>query len=255
MKKVYALLLAAGIFCMADTIKFKNGAVVEGKIVDEDAQTITIEAGGAKTTYAKIDIAFIQKGGRHISPPPPPPAKAAAPSKNLGTPVSRAQTPAILPGGTHVRVETSTVIDSRNSRPGQEFRAFLVGDLKSSDGHVIAASGSQVYLEVVDSEQAGRMIGKSALAVRLSAITADGRRIPVNGSVVVVEAQKSQGRDTARKTLIGAGIGAIANDDHRKGARKGALVGLGVAALTRGEAVAIPAGKVIEFTIRSDVKL
>jgi len=189
MKKVYALLLAAGIFCMADTIKFKNGAVVEGKIVDEDAQTITIEAGGAKTTYAKIDIAFIQKGGRHISPPPPPPAKAAAPSKNLGTPVSRAQTPAILPGGTHVRVETSTVIDSRNSRPGQEFRAFLVGDLKSSDGHVIAASGSQVYL------------------------------------------------------------------DHRKGARKGALVGLGVAALTRGEAVAIPAGKVIEFTIRSDVKL
>jgi len=72
MKPIYALLLAAGVLCMADTIKFKNGAVVEGKIVDEDAQTVTVQAGGAKTTYAKIDIAFIQKGGKHISPPPPP---------------------------------------------------------------------------------------------------------------------------------------------------------------------------------------
>ena len=260
MKKIIAALLLAGTLLTADTIKFKNGAVVEGKIVHEDAQTVTIKAGGTETTYAKMDVAFIQKGGRNISPPPPPPAnRAAAPApsaSNLGQPVGQAAAPAVIPGGTQVRVETAATIDSRNSRPGQEFRGFLVGDLKTPDGRVVATSGSPVYLMVTDRGQAGRMIGKSSLAVRLSAITANGRRVPVDGSVIFLEAQKSQGRDTARKALIGAGIGAIANDDdHRRGARKGALVGLGAAALTKGKAVSIPSGKVLTFTIRSDVKI
>jgi hypothetical protein len=130
-----------------------------------------------------------------------------------------------------------------------------VGDLKTPDGRVVASSGSPVYLMVTDRDQAGRMIGKSSLAVRLSAITANGRRVPVDGSVIFLEAERSQGRDTARKALIGAGIGAIANDDHRRGARKGALVGLGAAALTKGKAVSIPSGKILNFTIRADVKI
>ena len=61
---------------------------------------------------------------------------------------------------------------------------------------------------VADREQAGRMIGRSALALKLSGITVKGRRVNVQSSIIGVEAKKSQGRDTARKNLIGAGSGA-----------------------------------------------
>lgn len=257
MKKLVMLLLVGMALCLADTIKFKNGAVVEGKITQEDKQTITIKAGGTETTYAKIDIAFINRGGRHISPPPPPPSKSA--DSELGTEVSPSSTQrtsrsVVLRAGTQVFARLESPIDSRDSRVGQEYRATLQNELVASDGTVIAEKGSTLYVMVADREQAGRMIGRSALALKLSGITVKGRRVNVQSSIIGVEAKKSQGRDTARKTLIGAGIGALVDDDHGKGARTGALVGLGAAALTKGEAVTIPAGTVATFTLQSDLK-
>ena len=252
MKKWITLLLIAAVFALADTIKFKNGAVVEGKITQETSQIVTIKVGDTETTYAKADIAFITRGGTHISPPPPPPVKSG--SKASASSSKNATRSIVLRAGTKVYARLDNTIDSRNSRVGQEYRATLQNELVADDGTVVAEQGSPAYVMVADREQAGRMIGHSAIALKLTGITVKGRRVNVQSSVIGVEAKHGQGRDTAKKALVGAGIGALVDSDHKKGARTGAMVGLGAAALTKGEAVTIPAGTVATFTLQSDLK-
>ena len=63
----------------ADTIEFKNGAVLIGTVVEQDSETLTINVSGATTTYSKLDIEKIKMAAKVISPPPPPPLSASAP--------------------------------------------------------------------------------------------------------------------------------------------------------------------------------
>jgi RNase P/RNase MRP subunit p29 len=245
----------------ADTIYFKNGATIEGKIIEETGQTLTIERQGVETTYAKIDVAKIAKG-RRISPPPPPPKPTAGKqtkketASQTGRSSKSAQSSRIvtLRAGTKVFVELSQSVDSRNSRGGQEVTATLRHEIVADDGTVLTPKGGKAYLRIVQRKQAGRMAGRSSLGLQLVAIEVKGKRVRVDGTALQVEAKTSQGRDTAKKAIVGAGIGALVDRDHGKGARTGALVGLGAAALTKGRAISIPAGTTLDFTLRSDLK-
>ncbi len=57
---------------LGDSIEFKNGATLSGKIIDQDSKTITINVTGTTTTYAKSDIANIDVAKKVVSPPPSP---------------------------------------------------------------------------------------------------------------------------------------------------------------------------------------
>ncbi|WP_457596876.1 hypothetical protein [Hydrogenimonas sp.] len=175
-------------------------------------------------------------------------------SQNLGTPVTSgnqaapASHQALLRAGSTLEVRLLSAVDSSQLHAGSRVEGRLVGELRAPNGQIVVPSGAPVTLTVVDRNQAGRMIGHSATALGV-----DGRSVAIDTDIFAMEAKRSETRNTARRTLIGAGIGAIANDDHREGARKGALVGLGASLLTKGEAARIPAGTTLRFRLSRDV--
>jgi len=57
-------------FTQADTVQFKNGAVLNGKVSKQDDTTLTIDVAGVKTTYSKLDIQNTTID-TVVSPPPP----------------------------------------------------------------------------------------------------------------------------------------------------------------------------------------
>jgi len=260
--KSWLISLVLGLSILAaDTINFKNGAVIEGKITHEDDQTVTIRTGGSETTYARRDIASLSRNGRTVSAPPPPPVKRSA-NGHLGSEVtatSRSRvfsTGAVLRAGTAMNVRLVSTIDSSQLHAGSSVEGRLVNALHDASGRVVAPANTPVYLTIVDRKQAGRLLGHSAIAVKATAIVIGGRRIGIDSNVVAIEAKRSETRNTARRSLIGAGIGAIANDDdRRRGARKGALVGLGVSALSKGEAAKIAAGTTMTFSLQHDIRV
>ncbi len=65
------MVLFAASTVYADTIYFSNGAQVEGNVVSQNDNTVTVESNGKQTTYSMTDIKTIQQPQK-ISPSPPP---------------------------------------------------------------------------------------------------------------------------------------------------------------------------------------
>ena len=238
MKKILlALTLFVGL--QADTITFHNGAIVDGKISQTNKQTATITVNGVSTTYSMSDIKNIQT----ISAPPPPPV-----SKEVVN-----ATPITLEYGSKIYVKTTTAIDSSKHKRGYQFSMLLESDLVSKDNRIFAKKGSTIYGSVVDSKQAGRLVGKSEMIITLTSISIGSKHIAIKTQNINLLAAKSQGRDTAGKMLRGAAIGALVNGSD--GAKDGAKVGAGLAVLTRGKSTGVPAGTLINFSLSSSVTL
>ena len=231
------LLLATSI--MADTLYFNNGATVDGKVTSQSQQTVTIEVSGKSTTYAMQDIKKVETFS--ISPPPPPPVTSPPPA-----------TDNFLKSGSEFKVKTITTLSTREHSTGHLFSVTLAHNI-IDNGIVVVPAGATLYGSVVQSQQSGRLVGKSNLVVSLNAIVVDGKRSTIHTNKVQVMNQKSQTRNTTKKVARGAIIGGLINGNE--GAKNGAKVGVGVAVLTKGEAISIPAGTLLSFTLTSDVKL
>ncbi len=165
---------------------------------------------------------------------------------------AHAQTPAAqppkatVPAGTTIIVRMVDGVDSKKSNSGQSFTAALETDLVA-DGKVVAPKGSQAIGVLTAAKSGGRLAGKSELAVELTSIVVNGQAWPVVTETVEQQAAKSEGRKTARNAALGAGIGALV--DGGDGAATGALVGVGVSAVTKGKQVQIPAGSILQFRL------
>ena len=109
-------------------------------------------------------------------------------------------------------------------------------------------------------EQAGRLSGRSELALVLLDVTIDGRKYEIT-TAEVSEAGASRGSQSVKRigglTALGAVIGAIAGGG--KGAAQGAAAGAGagtaIQVLTRGESVRIPSEARLEFTLANPLNL
>ena len=224
----------------ADTISFKSGALIKGNITAQNTQTVTIDIEGQKATYLKSDIDNIDIAVK-ISPPPavstPPPAVKS--------------TLLVIEAGSAIHVVNTTQIDTQHHKQGHQFKMKLETNLMSENGRVVVPKGSAIYGVVASSQQAGRLVGKSEMIISLNAITVNGKRIAIKTNNINLLAAQAQGRDTARKTLRGAAIGGLINGSD--GAKDGAKVGMGVSVLTRGKSTAIPAGKLLNFTLISKI--
>ena len=150
------------------------------------------------------------------------------------------------PAGTRVMVRTVDLIDSRRQGTGARFTAKLEADLFANDGTVIARAGNTVYGQIAQAKQAGRLMGKSEMTIILTDINIDNRIIPMQTSAVKAVTQSSTG-NTVGRTATGAAIGGIASGS--KGAKRGAAIGLGTAALTKGAQISIPPGTLLDFTL------
>ena len=238
------LLTLLALTLQADSIHFNNGAVVEGTITDKNANTASIDVKGVVTMYSMRDIKNISIS-RTIAPPPPPPAVSAKPIKS--------NSPLMLSAGTPLHVKTTSQIDSAHHKRGYQFTLVLESALLAKDGRVIAPQGTTVYGVVVDSKQAGRLVGKSEMIITLTAININNKRVKIRTQNINLLSPKPQAANTIGKVARAAVIGGLI--DGNDGARTGAKVGLGVAVLTRGKATGVPASTLIDFTLLSDVHI
>ena len=240
MKSLLVLAIVASL-SFGDTIYFKNGAIVDGQISEENDNTVTINSDGNSVTYSMNDIKKVDRTLVSAPPPPPPPASVSSISNTK-----------VIAAGTVMHIVTTETLNTKQHKSGHQFRVNLESDL-ISNGIAIAKSGDIVYGVVLQSKQAGRLAGKSSMVIELNAISINGKRISIHTNELNAMNEAGQGKNTVGKLARGAAIGGLANGS--KGARNGAKIGAGAAILTRGEATGVPAGTMLSFTIVSDTKL
>ena len=180
-------------------------------------------------------------------------APAAAPRP---APVVRYVT---IPAGTLLPLELTTTVSSGTAQVETPVTARLRRSV-TVDGETVLPAGSVVHGEVSDVENAGRVRGRSRLALRFTSIVIDGRRESMRTNPVSFEGEASKGED-ATKIGAGAGIGAALGGilGGGSGAAKGAVIGgaagTGAVLATRGKEVELAAGTELSPALSSPVEV
>jgi hypothetical protein len=159
----------------------------------------------------------------------------------------RAAHETILRAGTVLPVRFETTISSASSRPEDRVLAVVRQDVLDDDGGIVIPAGSELGGRVLSARRAGKVSGRSYLAVSFDTVEVHGRVHSVSTNRLGVQGRKGTRKDAA---IIGGGAGAGALVgalvDGGGGAAKGALIGgatgTGVVLTTRGPEVVIPAG-------------
>jgi len=154
---------------------------------------------------------------------------------------------ATLPPGTVLPVRFETTVSSASSRPEDRVLAVVRENVRDDDGSIVIPAGSELRGRVVSAQRAGKVKGRSYLAVSFDSVEVNGRVHRVSTNRLGVQGRSGAKKDAA---IIGGGTGAGALvgaiTGGKGGAGKGALIGgatgTGVVLATRGPEVVIPAG-------------
>jgi hypothetical protein len=243
-KKAGILLAMSALLCGsagADTLEFRNGAILEGSYAGGTSTTIQFSTSGGVQAYLTSDIASM-----HLELPPPPaplPPPPVAPPAPAPAPAAPGQMQ-VVPAGTIITMQMDMQITSKN-KPGTKFTGKLMLDLLAGEV-TIAPAGTTVFGEVGDSNQAGNLVGKSQLLITLTGLSMGGRLLPI-ATTNFAETGNSSFAKTARNAGVGALVGAAFGGG--KGAGQGAAIGAGVSVLTKGDSVTVPAGAILDFRL------
>lgn len=164
-----------------------------------------------------------------------------------------------VPAGTRVLIRTVDSIDTTKQKTGYRFTATLETNLQAED-RVVAPRGTTVYGRLAQASSSGRMKGSSELTLELTDIVINGTTYPLLTSTYEIKG-KGEGKNTAKKVVGGAGLGAIIGGlaGGGKGAGIGALAGAGagtaIAATKKGEQLQIPSESLLEFRLEQPVAL
>ncbi|MBC7927474.1 MAG: hypothetical protein H7039_17645 [Bryobacteraceae bacterium] len=163
-----------------------------------------------------------------------------------------------IPSGTQVSIRMIDSINSNQTDVGRKYRASLEQDLVV-DGRVIAARGADATVEVVRVNQARAISGREEVALALTEINANGRRLnPVTENAEITS--NSRGSENVKviggTTALGAIIGAIAGGGKGAaiGAASGAAVGAGAQAV-RGQKLEVPSETQLLFTLSQPMRM
>ncbi len=119
------------------------------------------------------------------------------------------------------------------------------------DGRTVVPSGVDVSGIVTAAERAGRVKGRSRIAIQFTSLRHDGERHRIETDPIEQQGEATKGED-ATKVGVGAGAGAIIGGilGGKKGAAKGAAIGAGAGTgavlATRGKDVSLEPGTPIE---------
>jgi hypothetical protein len=159
-----------------------------------------------------------------------------------------------IPAGAHITVRIDSAISSGTAHSGQAFHGNLTRNLVVN-GKTIAREGAPVRGKVTYAKSSGRLHDPGQLTLRLTAVEANGRMVPVSTSSYHVEG-KSHKKSNLEKigggTAAGALIGAFAGGGKGAaiGAAAGAGAGTGLAAATGKQEAVIPAEAALSFTTK-----
>ena len=192
--------------------------------------------------------------------PPSIPVRSSTFQKPVPLPEPRMPRMAMLPVGTLITVRLNHELRSDQVAEGERFTATLDQPIVI-DGLVIAERGSEQVGRIVALDQAGRVKGRSNLALMLTEITtADGQRVGISTDSFTQEGESNVKGDlmkTGVGAALGATIGAIAGGG--KGAAIGAAVGgaagAGTAMVKKGAPARLEAETRISFRLNKPVHL
>jgi hypothetical protein len=157
-----------------------------------------------------------------------------------------------IPAGTKVTVRIDSQINSGRAKTGQSFHGNLAHDLVVN-GKTIADVGAPVQGTVSYVKSSGRLHAPGELAIRLTSIEMNGKRVAIRTSAFRA---KGKSHTKSNVTKIGGGAAAGAVIGGLAGGGKGALIGTaagagagtGVAAATGKEEAVIHAESALTFT-------
>jgi hypothetical protein len=276
----FALLaLALAGACMADTIKLRSGRVVSGTYLGGTSRQVRMEVSDRIETFNVADVASIEfDAGPGATQASAPAAPAAAPSPRLqqrrenvmrpSTPAQPVSTPAAaaapalgveIPAGTQIVVRMIDSVDSEKNQVGQTFQGSL-DDPIMVGGRTVVPRGSDVTVKLIDDREAGKLTGRTELALDIVSMKVDGRVVDIS-TQAITRASESRTTRTAQMATGGAALGAIigAIAGGGKGAAIGAVSGAGagtaVQVMTGGPRVHIPSETRLSFTLDVPVKI
>jgi hypothetical protein len=170
-----------------------------------------------------------------------------------------APTRVTVPAGTRILVRMINSVDPGKQPVGYRFTANLETNLQADDV-VIAPRGATVYGRLANAQSAGRMSGGASLTLEVTDIVINGTAYPLLTSTYEVRSQ-GQGGKTAKRTVGGAGLGALiggvagGGKGAAIGAASGGALGATVSAATPGKQVAVPSESLLEFRLEQPVSL
>lgn len=166
---------------------------------------------------------------------------------------------AMVAAGTTIPVRLLDALDSGVNKSGDTFRASVDQDIVVGSSTAIPR-GSQVDGVLTFVQQSGRVKGRAAMSMQLTALHIGTQSYPIESNILSFEAESTKKEDVA-KVGIGSGIGAVvgAIAGGGKGAAIGAAVGAGAGgatvAATRGKELKYEAEQLFEFALNADVKI
>ena len=122
------------------------------------------------------------------APPPPPPPRVVT-----------------VPAGTNLRIQMIDSVDSAKNKAGDTFLASLDAPLTVGD-EVVVPKGADVQVKLINSKTSGKFKGQSELELELDRLQFEGNTYNLTSSTYQ-QVGGSRGKDTVKKTAIGAAIG------------------------------------------------
>ena len=274
----------------ADILELRNGQIVQGRFLGGSPLNIRFEVDGKEQIFSTKDvlnIGFSEPGDTSNDAPPPappappadqaappapsappqpvdsgpPPAPAAAPAASAPNSMPQQGPPAVqavtIPAGTSVLIRMIDDVDSSTSKIGDPFQASLDSPIVMGDT-VVAPRGADVFGELRQVKDAGKISGAPQLTLALTGIRINGKMVPVDSTTYEL-AGKSRGAQSAERIGGGAVAGAIIGGiiGGGRGAAVGATLGAGggtaVQVLTHGDRLRIPSETLLEFKLGHDV--
>jgi hypothetical protein len=166
-----------------------------------------------------------------------------------------------VPAGTPLPIILDTSVASNTSRVEQPVRAHVSRDV-TLDNEIVIPAGSEVYGNVTAVRRAGKVKGRSYLALRLTTLVprGSGQRYSIDTGRIARTGRATKKNDAIKVGVPAAGgaaIGALV------GGKKGALIGAGagggagtaVVLSTRGEEVGIGRGVPLTLRLASPVRM
>jgi len=186
-------------------------------------------------------------------------AAAGATNATDARPAKAASREVELPSGAIVPVRLDRALSTVRNRAGDTFEAIL-DEPVVVDGTEMLPQGTKFSGHVTISEASGRLEGRAVLGMTLDAFDTNGHHYLITTSVKrkTTEAHKKRNIEViGGGTGLGALVGGLTGGS--KGAGIGAAVGAAgrtsVAAATGQKEVEVPAETLIQFSLKSPVKI
>ena len=142
----------------ADSLELADGSVLEGHFKEANDSLVIFETGSSMDAYARSEVVAIYLSAG-VEAAAVMAAAPAAPSVSA-------------PAGTRLVIRMVDSVDSKRHKAGHKFRGQLEGAIVVG-GVTVAPRGTLLYGVVTQSQQSGRAVGSSSLAMEFTDIMID----------------------------------------------------------------------------------